>query len=112
MKHCITKFLALLAMGCAGVAAYADAGLTIKEASYSEPGDIYPNAENRVTGHTLTVTLENTGDVDLAPGTEGYSLTLFSHLGRLTSRHLSFQSLLRWVRAVSLCWRVTIRCNL
>ena len=61
MKHCITKFLALLAMGCAGVAAYADAGLTIKEASYSEPGDIYPNAENRVTGHTLTVTLENTG---------------------------------------------------
>lgn len=81
MKHCITKFLALLAMGCAGVAAYADAGLTIKEASYSEPGDIYPNAENRVTGHTLTVTLENTGDVDLAPGTEGYSLTLFQSSG-------------------------------
>ncbi len=81
MKHSITKFLMFLAMGGASVMAYAVPGLTITEASYSAPGDIYANAENRITGHTLTVALENTGDADLVPGDEGYSLTLYQTSG-------------------------------
>ena len=81
MKQSITKFLALMAIGSACLSAYADAGLTITEASYSAPGDIYAGEDNRVTGHTLSVTLENTGDVALAPGDEGYTLTLYQTSG-------------------------------
>ena len=81
MKHSITRLMMLMAIGCVSMGAYAAAGLTIAEASYSAPGDIYANAENRVTGHTLTVTLENTGDVALTPGDEGYSVTLYQTSG-------------------------------
>lgn len=81
MKQSITKFLALMAIGSAYLSAYADAGLTITGASYSAPGDIYAGEDNRVTGHTLSVTLENTGDVALAPGDEGYTLTLYQTSG-------------------------------
>lgn len=42
-------------------------------------GELFANAENRITTLVQSLTLTNTGDVDLNPGDEGYSLTLYSY---------------------------------
>jgi hypothetical protein len=78
MKHCLNSVVMLLALGSASFAAYADAGLTISDATYTpSSGSIYANANNMVTGHSLSVTIENTGDVDLNPGDDNYSISLY-----------------------------------
>lgn len=42
---------------------------------------IYANAEGRITTLVQSITVENSGDVTLNPGDEGYSLVLHSYMG-------------------------------
>lgn len=57
--------------------------VTGKGVSPSNGGKIYADANNIVKGYTQEYTLENTGDVTLNPGDEGYTLTLYSHQGEV-----------------------------
>ncbi|MDE5941889.1 MAG: choice-of-anchor J domain-containing protein [Muribaculaceae bacterium] len=82
MKQCITKFLMLTVMGGAALTAYGDAALTIDAASWTPAsGDLYANSDNIIAGQSMTVTLTNSGDTDLSPGNENFSVTILGRTG-------------------------------
>jgi len=78
MGNFLTRFLALAAVaGSCCIPAYAGAALTIGDVAVTPPsGAIYANDENRITNLSYVITLTNSGDTDLNPGDEGFSVTL------------------------------------
>lgn len=77
MKHLITRFIVLATAICSGISAFAGAALTIGDVNVTpSSGPLYANDENRITNLSYEVSLTNSGDTDLAPGNDGYSVTL------------------------------------
>lgn len=82
MRHFITSFLALASVASYCFPAYAGAALTIGDVEVSpSEGALYANDENRITNLSYVINLTNSGDIDLNPGDEGFSVTLVHSSG-------------------------------